>query len=830
DPRFTAIYLDSLTRSEHQDLLQTMVGSQNLSPELAERLYEATEANPFFTKELVRSLMDSGGIAPDETGEWSLSGELGGISTDSLPATIQQAVEKRIERLPEELSSVLSTASVLGKTFDFRDLELLSRDEDDLDDSIDRLINEGIIEEERESRGDRLTFTSGIVRDVLYAGLSRRKRKSLHRKYGEQLEKRFQDRLDRVYPQLVHHYSEGDVPEKTVEYGFELARKSLDAFSPEETIRVVRIVLEFLEDEEWGPDRALEGEARLLLASASRLQGNLETALREVESSIRVFEKEKRTDRLVEAILLASEVAWQARRVEETRQWLIQGIDVARTSGHHDVLRQLLSLAATVANLRGEHEKAREYLDEIQTLGGEEREESTEEEIPAGGELTVALANQPRATEPAAVGLDEEVEILALVFETLVSTDERGHVVPALCETWEVREDGRAMTLELRDDVRFHDGSPITAADVKSSFERSVRIRKREMSAAFTVIEGVEAFKSKEAEDLNGVIVHSDRRLEIRISEALPIYPALLTDPTTGIVKIVAEDGDEHAVGTGPFRLVSHDERTIRLERNDDHYDAHRPPIDAIDFRTMEAASAISEGLRSGRIDIARDLTPKDLDEILRDPRYRAGLVEAPKRNSYFVVFNQSSRYGGDEKLRRALCGVIRTHDLVWRSLGRLAQPATGLIPPGILGHDPGRKRDFLGHQQAIALLEEAGLERPIRLKASVHPLFQDRYRSLLRAMTDLWAELGVELEIGTPSMESFLDSFQDDTPFDLIIARWNADYDDPDNFTHGLFKSGNGVFSNYFSSDAMDPKGRDWRFRWSSAAATAASYDAVLI
>jgi ABC-type transport system substrate-binding protein len=806
DPRFASIYLGSLTPSEHRELLEATVGSSSLSPELAERLYEATEANPFFTKELVRSLVESGGIAPDDTGEWSLSGEFGGISTDALPATIQQAVEKRIERLPEELRSVLATASVLGKTFDFRDLEILSKDEGDLDDLIERLISEGIIEEERESRGDRLTFTSGIVRDVLYSGLSRRKRKLLHRSYGEQLEKRFHDRLDRVYPQLVHHFSEGDVPEKTVGYGFELARKSLNAFSPEEAIHVIRKVLEFLEDEEWGPDRSREGEARLILASAARLQGSLETALREVEAAIRVFEKEERSDHLVEAILLASEVAWQARKVEETRQWLMQGIEVSRSSGHADVLRRLLSLAATVANLRGEYEKAREYLEEIQSLSSDDREGTESEVIPAGGELTVALANPPRAREPAAVGLDEEVEILALVFETLVATDERGHVIPSLCQTWDVREDGRSMTLHLRDDVRFHDGSLLTAKDVKASFERSVLIRKREMSAAFTVIEGVEALRKKEATELSGVVVHSDHVLEIRISEALPIYPAFLTDPTTGIVKIIeGDDGTEIAVGTGPFRLSSHDERTMRLERNDTYYEPERPPLDAIDFRTMEAASAISEGLRSGRIDIARDLTPQDLEQVLRDPRFRAGLVETPKRNTYFVVFNQSSIFGGNQKLRRALCGMIRTHDLVWRSLGRLAQPAAGLIPPGILGHDPGRKREFLGAQQAIEILDEAGIERPLTLRASIHPLFQDRYRSLTSAMTDLWTELGVSLEIGTPTMEAFLDSFQDDGEFDLIIARWNADYDDPDNFTHGLFKSGNGVFSAYFSNEEMD-------------------------
>src|SRR5664280_2395510 len=145
----------------------------------------------------------------------------------------------------------LSIASVLGKSFEFKDLESVSDDTKGLDEAIDRLVKEGLLEEERESRGDRLAFASGIVRDVLYGALSRRKRRTLHRAYADLLEKRHQGRLDRVYPELVHHFSEGDVPEKAVDYSLKLAKKSLDAFSPEEAARVAKTALDYLGDEEW---------------------------------------------------------------------------------------------------------------------------------------------------------------------------------------------------------------------------------------------------------------------------------------------------------------------------------------------------------------------------------------------------------------------------------------------------------------------------------------------------------------------------------------------------------------------------------------------------
>ena len=148
DPRFASITLGPLSASEHRSLVELAAGGGKVSDALATRLYEATEGNPLFTKELVRSLLDSGSIAKDDSGALDLSGAAG-LSSDVLPETIQQAVAGRIERLPEEPRDVLSIASVLGKSFEFRDLETLAEGVDGLDDAIERLVRDGLLEEER---------------------------------------------------------------------------------------------------------------------------------------------------------------------------------------------------------------------------------------------------------------------------------------------------------------------------------------------------------------------------------------------------------------------------------------------------------------------------------------------------------------------------------------------------------------------------------------------------------------------------------------------------------------------------------------------------------
>jgi ABC-type transport system substrate-binding protein len=806
DRQFASIGLEPFSPAEHRSFLATLIGGDEIVGNLAWQLYEASEGNPFFTKELVRSLLDAGNIVQDETGAWALSGGVE-ISSDALPATIQQAVEERVGRLPEELRQVLSVASVMGRSFDFRDLESLARDEDDLDDAVDRLVTEGLIEEDRQSRGDRLAFSSGVVRDVLYADLSRRKRRSLHRRFARQLEKRHAGRLEGVYPQLVYHFAEGDEPEKTVEYGLLHARKSLDSFSSDDAIRSAKAALDFLDDD-WEGDPAVEGEARMLLARGHRMAGDPAGALREIPAAIKALDRRGDPKQMAAALLVAAKTAWQARKTDETRGWVERGIEVARAAGETDSLRQLLSLGATLANLRGESAKAGEYMQEAQRLAPGAGEDGSEEEIPRGGRLVVALSSPVSTIDPAGIKTVEEVEVLRQIYEPLLSTDADGNLVPTLCEKWEARESGRSFILTLRKGVHFQDGHPLTAPEVKQAFERSIRRTATDLAAAFAPLKGVSEFTAGRADEVAGIVVHSGDTLELQLDEALPIYPAMLTDARTGIARLhpEAEPADPTLAGTGPFHLASRDERCLVLERNERYWRGSPARLDAVEIRHGLGSSGIAAGLQSGELDMARDLLPQDLEQTLRDPRMRSGLVEAPQKNTYFILFNtKSGPVAANPTVRRALAGVFRAHDVVWRTLGRFAQPAAGLLPPGILGHDPGKRRELITLEQAQQSLSSADLESPLRLKAAVHPMIHDRYGSLLDAVFSVWADLGVEVAVESGDIASFLESWRSNDGLDMCILRWLADYDDPDSFTHTLFHSTIGQLRCYFGEEQAD-------------------------
>src|SRR5262249_8254575 len=243
----------------------------------------------------------------------------------------------------------------------------------------------------------------------LYGKIPRRKKRSLHRKYGEDMERRNAGRLERIYALLVHHYSQGDVPEKVNEFGMLSAKKSLDALSPEDALRAANSVLDFVQEEE-GQSTSVEGDVRFMLAEAYKMAGNTDSAIQELESALRVFERRKESNRVAQTVVLAAETAWEGRRVDETRRWLDRGLPLARSSGNTESLLKLLSLGATVANLRGEYEKAKHYLDEVERLKPAVAE--AEEATPAGGSLVVALPVPAGMMHPVETTYLEETEIL----------------------------------------------------------------------------------------------------------------------------------------------------------------------------------------------------------------------------------------------------------------------------------------------------------------------------------------------------------------------------------------------------------------------------------
>ena len=181
----------------------------------------------------------------------------------------------------------------------------------------------------------------------------------------------------------------------------------------------------------------LEGDARLLLARASRMAGDLDSARREAAAASRIFEQEKPTSS-------ASRARWcsqpkpRGRRASRTlAQWLEQGPGRRPQHPRHRQPGRLLSLAITRSNLVGEYEQANALLEEAARLDTDAPDAASEDRIPTGGRWS---SRRPTRSTPSSRchEIIEESEIGGTVYETLLTTDTNGHLLPWLCEKWDL--------------------------------------------------------------------------------------------------------------------------------------------------------------------------------------------------------------------------------------------------------------------------------------------------------------------------------------------------------------------------------------------------------
>ena len=792
DHSFLHITLGPLPMKEYESLVHYYCGNMSMEPDFVKRIHEATDGNPYFTKELLQSFRDSNTQSIRQLAD---SGEL---PTMPLPSTIQQVVSRRVERLPERSRQLLAVGSVLGRSFDYMDLEALAGNE--AEELVDSLVKSGLLEEDRESRGERLAFSSGLLREVLYASLPPRKRRSYHLKFAENLEKRYGSRPERIYPELIHHYSQANVREKVFEYGLKFAHRSLSTFSEQDAFRAAQTVLRFIKEADTH-DIQLELDTRKVLAECHRMAGRWDAAIQESEEIIQLFSRVKDTKRMLEAILFLVETSWLGRKLDTMRSWTGRGIEMGRASGEIAILERLLPLAATAAQLRCDYDKAQDYISELESLRRRNAEEEPEE-IAAGGTLMVGLSAPVQAQHPAEIHVDEENEILGNIFETLVTTDPHGNLIPLVCSRWEPLNEGRAFLFTIHEDIRIHGGLTLTAARIKSAWEESIRKIDQSLPAAFAAIEGVTEFLNGSATEVSGIIAFSEWKLAIQMKKQLPIYPSMLSDTRTAIAVVQ----DNEVAGTGPFEISSFTKSHVILQRYDPYWRS-KALLDRIDYKCSQTSRDIAEGFRSGRFDLVRDLSAQDLDEILKERCAVSRFSEAARKNIYYALFNQNSKSLRSLEIRRGLTASIRTQDLARTTLGRSVQPAESLIPPGMFCYDPSRRRNILSVDSVRESLP-AGLQ----LNAAVHPLFQDHYASLTKALLQFWSDLGVKVTIVTSDISSYLSCLAKSDGYDLILGRWIADYDDPDSFAFGLFDSSQGSLKNFFSSALFDEMIRDAR------------------
>lgn len=302
--------------------------------------------------------------------------------------------------------------------------------------------------------------------------------------------------------------------------------------------------------------------------------------------------------------------------------------------------------------------------------------------------------------------------VLNQMYEGLVKEDLSGqsssgdNVIPALAKSWDVSADGRVFTFYLREDVKFHDGTPFNAEAVKYNFQR---MYKKDAPNYNSQAANLTSYIWKYLKSIDVIAP-----LTIRLNFSTPFYefPKVLAQIGMGSGGIISPAalqkwGDaigEHPVGTGPFRFLRRSGDKIILVKNNAYW-GNKAHLDKIVFWQMPDPYARVNALQTGLVDLIFVPPPETIDDLVK-----AGflLTQGTTAHIWFLSLNTREPVFQDIRVRRAIAMAIDKEKIA-ADLKNTVKPAQGLQAPGNTSFDPDYKGLPFDPVQAKELLAAAG-------------------------------------------------------------------------------------------------------------------------
>jgi len=389
------------------------------------------------------------------------------------------------------------------------------------------------------------------------------------------------------------------------------------------------------------------------------------------------------------------------------------------------------------------------------------------------GTLTMVIEFNPTNLDPR-VGTDAQSEFIdELVFDSLVQKGPNFNLVPGLAERWEV-PDPQTYIFHLRKGVRFHDGRPLRARDVKwtldSMRDGSLRTIK---GATYKLVDRVEA--------------PDDLTLRIHLTE--PFSPLLwnLSEGAFGIVPYGSGgEFNSKLVGTGPYRFVRFDpDNQVVIERNDDYWGTPAR-IPRIRFAVVPDATTRALELRKGSADLASPNSfPPDMVRALEREHQLA--VERHSGSSLaYLAFNLRDPILKDVRVRQALAYAIDRQTILHYLLGDSGRLADSVLPPEHWAYDSAVTHYPFDPDRANALLDAAGYPRGrdgVRFHLVMKTSTVEDARLLSAVLQQQLRRVGIALDIRSFEFATFYSDITKGA-FQMYALRWiGYSNQDPDIF-----------------------------------------------
>ena len=401
-------------------------------------------------------------------------------------------------------------------------------------------------------------------------------------------------------------------------------------------------------------------------------------------------------------------------------------------------------------------------------------------------ELRYGITTEPATLDPLSPSNTADGRsILFNVFEGLVKPDTAGRLLPCLAESVVVDdaadEPGRVYRFSLRKGVRFHDGSPLTAADVAFSLNTA----QAEGFIGFGAIEKIE-------------IIGDDIRLILKRPD-----PDFLPYLTVGIVKNGSSGREKKAIGTGPYCIESYAiQQSMVLAKFPGYWQKNVPNLDKITIVFFADSDALVLGLHGGSIDgaglpgsLAQQLAPERFDIV---PGYSA-MVQ-------LLALNNAAPPLDDVRIRQAINYSIDIKAIIDTAFYGKGEPSGSPVIPGLAAYyEPSLADPYpLNREKALSLLSEAGYGeggRKLSLEITV-PSSYTMHIDTAQVIADQLAKTGIDATIQMVDWAAWLSDVYRGRRYQATVISLDSPYVSPRGFLSRYHSADSGNFINFTNAD----------------------------
>jgi len=396
-----------------------------------------------------------------------------------------------------------------------------------------------------------------------------------------------------------------------------------------------------------------------------------------------------------------------------------------------------------------------------------------------GGTLVMGMRGDMDTLCPLTTGVDPTQ--LSLSFMYLADYNEdyklRPNYGPQLAERWEWNEPHTMLTVRLKDDVRWHDGEPVTAHDVKYTYEAAL-----DPATGYQGVSQMYAIKKREKGrpgDMHEIEVIDDLTVSIAIEKPYAtaehdLLRNLMICPAHILSRVPNADLREHPfgrrpVGNGPFKLQEWEKNSTTVyTRNDDFFIDGYPKLDKVVMKVIPESSAQFAAFAAGELNfIGVATTTRDLLEDFP----RARIYRYPGRAYYFIAWNTQREIFGDVRMRRAMAYALDKEAITSGAVPGIGEVCASPVLSYHPLFDPAREPYPFIPGEAMRLLDECGWEMSGEYRYSGGKRLEFKllststgevYPRLVEIVQQQLKEVGVFLDIEQVEYMSMLDKAED--------------------------------------------------------------------